>query len=251
MLVTQPGAVPTEPIWPGSAPVCSVRTLAAPTVMDTAENIAEPARANLHAKPKEVLTSLIQQIPVCIAWKKSWAGELGKSMLFHVRTLSARSFRVGYFAYWTTERPWGDNALTHWLLPALVIDAFYSHLLFVFPGLQAAIYGPGDVEGVRVTYQLDDEGRVVPVAIIADDETHQEVALDTNDAVDEGRRVVLLNDIWSHQLSGRRAVAAVRAGASHQCFSGAALQPLTERLAHSFRLGSADNARRAGPAWGI
>ncbi len=249
--MSQPGATPAEPNWPGSAPVCSDRTGTTLAAIDAVERVADSSHANLYTEQPGALASLIQQMPVCIAWKKSWAGDLGKSILYRVRSLGPRTFRVGYFAYWTTERPWGDNALTHWLLPALVIDAFYSHLLFVLPGLQWAIYGPGDVEGVRVTYQLSDDGRPWPVALTADDETHQEVALNVSDALDEQRRVVLLNDSWSHQLAGRRAAAAVRAGASHHCFSGPSLQPLTERLAYSFRLGSPDDARRAGPAWGI
>src|SRR5712671_1000893 len=89
--------------------------------------------------------SIVRGLPVCVA-SQSWsAGELGQSVLFHSKR-EGRRLTVGYFVYWSTERPWGKNALSYSFLPALFIDAFYSHLFFMFPGAQRFLFGPGDVE---------------------------------------------------------------------------------------------------------
>src|SRR5262245_37750247 len=72
--------------------------------------------------------SLVKRLPVCIA-SPSWsAGELGQTVLFHYKR-EDRKLKVGYFVHWTTERPWGNNALSYAVVPALFIDAFYSHFL--------------------------------------------------------------------------------------------------------------------------
>jgi len=197
------------------------------------------------------LEGLIRQRPICIAWTHSWSGDLGKSLLYQVSRSGPERIIVGYFAYWTTERPWGDNSLTHWLLPAVAIDGFYSHLLFVFPGVQRFLYGPGDVEGVRVTYRQTAPDQLVPVSVVADDDRHQEVTLDVAESVDEKGRIVVLNDVWSHQLGGKRAASVARAGASQRCFDGDSLRAITQDVVTAFRLGSTKDPRRAGPAWGI
>jgi hypothetical protein len=205
--------------------------------------------AQAHAQKQ--LDELVRQVPICIVSTHAWAGDLGSSILYNVRRQDSKCVHVGYYAYWTTERPWGDNRLTHWLLPALVIDAFYSHLLFVFPGLQRILYGAGDIEGVRISFRLNMLGRLTPEAIIADDDTHREVTIDTAEAVDEQGRVMLLNDVWSHQLGGRQALAVARAGANRRCYNGESLRPLTNKVVTAFQLGSPTDPRRAGPAWGI
>jgi hypothetical protein len=199
---------------------------------------------------RELLNELVRRVPICIVSTQPWAGDLGSSILYRVSPDKSKNVRVGYFAYWTTERPWGDNSLTRWLLPALAIDAFYSHLLFLFPGIQRVMYGAGDVEGVRITYRLGGPDRLIPVAITADDATHHEVSIDATDAVDDQGRIMLLNDVWSHQLGGRNALALARTGANRRCFNGESLRPLTDHVVSAFRLGSPTNPRRAGPAWG-
>jgi len=170
-------------------------------------------------------------------------------MLFHTKRVGPDRVVAGYFAYWSTERPWGKNALTRQLLPALAIDAVYSHLFFVLPGLKTMLYGPGDVEGLRVTYAVGDDHQLVPISVFADDGDHREVQLDIRDAVDEFGRVVVLTNVWSHQLGARGAVPAVRAGASEHCFTGNALQPITAETALAFRLGDVQAPLRARPAW--
>jgi len=195
------------------------------------------------------LDETIRNIPICIVWTKTWAGELGKSVLYRLQRLDKDRLLVGYFAYWSTERAWGDNGLTRWFVPAVAIDGVYGHLLFVLPGLQRVIYGPGDVEGIRVTYQLHDDVRLTPESLVADTEGHNEVRLPVNDAVDERGRIFVYNDVWSHQLGGPAAVRRARTGAPYRCFSQERLVPLTEKVVSDFRLGSPKDPRRAGPAW--
>jgi hypothetical protein len=190
----------------------------------------------------------IRRLPVCVA--QSWsAGELGRSILYHYKR-EGRRMTVGYFVYWTTERPWGKNALSYAVLPALFIDAFYSHLLFMFPGAQRLIHGPGDIEGVRVVYEQQDDGRWVPVSAVGSDGFHREVPLSADDFVDSDGRVVLMTDVWSHQLGakGARAFASQRKDAL-TCYGGDSMSPLTDEVARMFRLGSPSDPRRAPPAW--
>ena len=198
----------------------------------------------------DALDTRIRQTPICIVGAKKWAGDLGKTLLFQTKRLASDRIVVGYFAYWTTERPWGDNRLTHLFLPAVAIDSVYSHLLFVLPGVQRFLYGPGDVEGLRVTYDLRKGEKLTPLSLIADDASHEEVKLDIDQAIDDSGRIVVFNDVWSHQLGGKRAVAAARAGANQQCFAGNSLRSITSEIVAEFRLGSPENPRRAGPAWG-
>lgn len=201
--------------------------------------------------PWAALEAAVRQIPVCVLWSKSWAGKLGDSILYRIRQVDSDRILVGYFAYWTTERPWGDNDLTRWWVPALAIDGFYSHFLFLFPGLQRVLYGAGDVEGARVTYRRLGNGRLVPVGIVADNPSHREVSIDLQEAVDEHGRILLYDDAWSHQLGGDDALARFRDGASHRCYERNSLLPLTPSVIRAFRLGSPASPRRARPAWGL
>ncbi len=91
---------------------------------------------------------------------------------------------------------------------------------------------------------------MVPVSVVADDDRHQEVTLDIAESVDNQGRIVVLNDVWSHQLGGKRAASVARAGASQRCFDGDSLRAITGDVVAAFRLGSAKEPRRAGPAWG-
>jgi hypothetical protein len=108
------------------------------------------------------------------------------------------------------------------------------------------------VEGVRITYRLDDANRLIPLDITADDELHREVSISAHESIDDQGRVILLNDVWSHQLGGHRALDLVRTGTTHsRCFGGDSLRPLTDRVVSAFHLGSPTDLRRAGPAWHI
>src|SRR5262245_28481078 len=72
----------------------------------------------------------VPDLPFCVASPTWSAGELGRSVLYRSERQGS-TLTVGYFVYWTTERPWGKNALSYAVLPALLIDAFYSHLFFL------------------------------------------------------------------------------------------------------------------------
>jgi hypothetical protein len=192
-------------------------------------------------------SEIIRNLPVCVTAHSWSAGELGRSLLYHYER-HGRTLTVGYFAYWTTERPWGNNALSYSVLPALFIDAFYSHFFFLFPGMQRVLHGPGDIEGARVVYEQRDDGGWTPVSAVADDGFHREVPLSRDDFVDRRGRVVLMTDVWSHQLgaSGARTFAE---GNSVTCFDHDAMEPITDEIAQDFRLGSREEPRRARPAW--
>jgi hypothetical protein len=193
--------------------------------------------------------AIVKSLPVCIAQPKSFAGELGRTVLYRAKR-EGRTLKVGYFAYWTTERPWGNNELSYTVLPALFIDAFYSHLLFMFPGAQYFIHGPGDIEGARVTYEQQDDGAWIPTSAVADDGLHHEVELEPDDFVDAQGRVVLMTGVWSHQLGAKGASKFADRGESGvSCFGGDSLSPMTEQVASAFRLGSPADPRRAPPAW--
>jgi hypothetical protein len=190
--------------------------------------------------------TVVKKLPVCIA--STWsAGELGQTVLYHAKR-EGRKLQVGYFVYWSTERPWGNNALSYTVLPALAIDAFYSHFLFMFPGAQYFIHGPGDIEGARVTYEQGDDGKWVPVSAVADNGIHQEVELVPDDFVDAQGRVLLKTHVWSHQLGAKNA-RSDHEGDAMTCFQGDSLAPMTDAIASAFRLGSPTDPRRAPPAW--
>jgi hypothetical protein len=188
----------------------------------------------------------IRAQPFCVATIGSSGGVLGETVLYRYRRVGDE-LRVGYFVYWSSERPWGNNTLTRELFPALAIDAVYSHTLFVLPGLQRALYGAGDIEGVLVRYAA---GSAVlrPEQVLADDEGHHRVTLGAEDVLASDGRVIVMSESWSHQLGARDAVRRASPLAS-RCFSGDSLQPLSADVAARFRLGDAKKPRRARPAW--
>jgi hypothetical protein len=249
LLILQPSIGTLDPSWPGPVPATKRRLQLKATGIAFASNPTSPTEQRQNDTPF-ALDSLVRKVPICILWNKAWAGELGNTVLYRVQPVDRHTIRVGYFAYWSTERPWGDNALTRWFVPALAIDAFYSHLLFVLPGAQRLLYGAGDVEGVRIMYHVRESSSLVPTSIVADDEGHREVAIDLSQAVDDTGRILLFNDVWSHQLGGRYALARARAGAERRCYQNEELRPLTSAVASTFRLGGPNDPRRAGPAWG-
>lgn len=210
---------------------------------------ARGASAELEGAAEDSDAARIRAQPLCIA-SSTWSfGKLGDTVLF-VHRRRGDELRVGYFVYFDVERPWGQNLLTYSVLPAALIDATYSHFAFVFPGLQRLLYGPGDVEGASVAYLVSGSGELMVQSGLADDDGHQPVTLSRADLADNEGRVVLMTDVWSHQLGARGAARyAHTEGAALRCFSGAALQPLTRRIAENFRLGSFEHPLRARPAF--
>ncbi len=210
---------------------------------------AEPGRDQ--DPPPSLHDTEVQGLPFCIARDRWSAGELGKTVLYrvlHEREGHRDAMKVGYFVYWSTERPWEDGVLSETFVRAFVTDALYSHFLFVFPGLQRAMYGAGDIEGVRVTYEWRASAWVA-VTATADDGLHRDVQLDPRDFVDDRGRVIFKSDVWSHQLGARHAAQSVQQGATAHCFVGDALLPLSNAVAQAFRLGSQEDPLRARPAW--
>jgi len=197
----------------------------------------------------DVDRALVEAQTVCIASSVWSAGELGETLLYHFERQGDR-LKVGYFAYWSTERPWGMNSLSLSVAPALLLDGVYSHLFYVLPGVRDAMYGSGDVEGASVTYALAG-AKLEVVSGLADDEAHDAVRLSRDDLVDERGRLILMSDVWSHQLGGRGAAHRLERAAEQRCYHGHQLVPLTPELAAAFRLGNIAQPRRAKPAWRI
>ena len=191
----------------------------------------------------------VAEQPICVG-ERSWsAGTLGDTVLYRTRRVG-RKIAVGYFIYWSEERPWGSNVVSYTVLPALATDAVYSHFLYLFPGIKDALYGPGDIEGVQVVYEEREDGSFVVVGGRADDGNHGPVRLSRGDLVDAQGRVVLLSDVWSHQLGSHGAARFANSSEpTLKCYAKSALRPLTEVVARAFRLGNERSPLRGKPAW--
>ena len=187
--------------------------------------------------------------PVCVAARSWSAGTLGETVLYRTQRIGHK-ISVGYFVYWSEERPWGDNFVSYSVLPALATDAVYSHFLYVFPGIKDMLYGPGDIEGAQVVYEQREDGSLDVVEGRADDGNHAPVSLSRSDLLDSKGRVVLLTDVWSHQLGAHGAARfADTAAPVLKCYSKASLRPMTELVARAFRLGNERQPLRGNPAW--
>jgi hypothetical protein len=191
----------------------------------------------------------IQHQPVCIASRGAWLENLGSTLLYVHRRVGDE-LRVGYFAYWADERPWGENLETYTLLPALALDATYTHTLFVLPGLQRVLYGAGDIEGVTVVYRVSPGGTQSAQRAVAENRLHGKVVLRADELVMRDGRVVAMTESWSHQLGARDAARHAELPAtSLTCFDAQGLRPLSPDTARAFRLGTAAAPRRARAAW--
>jgi hypothetical protein len=112
------------------------------------------------------------------------------------------------------------------------------------------MYGSGDVEGVQISYRLRPDGSLDVVSGRADDGNHDPVMLSRSDLLDSKGRVVLLTDVWSHQLGAHGAGSfADRSPAALKCYAKSSLRPMTELVARAFRLGNDREPLRANPAW--
>jgi hypothetical protein len=203
-----------------------------------------PASRNVEAEHARIAAQ-----PLCVVSKEASFGALGEVVLY-VYSRQGDELSVGYFVYWTVERPWGANLPTYTLLPSLAIDGAYTHFLFLLPGIQRALYGAGDVEGATVVYDVGGDGRLRVKAAYADDALHDGVVLAPRDVATRDGRVALMTDVWSHQLGAVGAASHYERGdADVSCFAGATLKPLTPDTARAFRLGSFASPLRARPAW--
>ena len=194
--------------------------------------------------------ALIERQEVCIGSSVWSAGELADTLYYRSVRMPDRKLAVGYFAFFSEERPWGNNWLTWTVLPALAVEMVYSRALLVAPGLQRALYGKGDVEGARIYYDVAEDGTLSVDHAIADDGRHDDVVLSRSDllAIDPARPV-LYSDVWSHQLGGRRARS--RADLAYlRCYDSAHIRPLSDEVAIEFNADGIEGERndRAPPA---
>ncbi len=199
----------------------------------------------------------IEQQPVCIGSSVQSAGMLSDILYYRAVALDDASspkngngahetkVKVGYFAFFSEERPWGNNWLTWSVVPALAVDLFYSRALLIAPGLQRALYGAGDVEGVGIVYDRSPDGSLQFDHAIADDGTHEPVALSREQAFAlDPQRPTFYSQVWSHQLGGHGANS-IADLAYVRCYDAGSIRPLPESVAHAFRV---DGDFRAPPA---
>jgi hypothetical protein len=187
----------------------------------------------------------IERLPVCVGSSVKSAGNLSDVLYYRAVGLPDGRIEVGYFAFYSEERPWGNNWLTWSVFPALAVDLVYSRALLVAPGLQRALYGAGDVEGVGVVYDRLADGTLHFDHALADDGTHDTVALSRAQvfAIDENRPT-FYSQVWSHQLGGHGARS--RSDLAYErCYSEGSIRPLPDSVARAFRV---DGDDRAPPA---
>jgi hypothetical protein len=223
--------------------MCVVLSIASTMVFGVSPEWPAPS-SRIESNDMDADVSLVRSQRVCVLNTRESAGDIGKALVVRHRREGDRLW-VSYFVYWSSERPWGDKP---WLL-SFAIDAFYSHFLFVLPGLRHAIYGPGDVEGVTVVYREVGE-RLEILEGYGDDEYHRSVHLGADDLRGRDNHTILMTNSWSHQLGGRGAASlATGSQVSQRCFAGSELVPLTDAIADRFWLGSRRAPRRARQAW--
>jgi hypothetical protein len=188
------------------------------------------------------LDAAIERQPICVGSTVASAGELGDVLYYRSSTGEHGEVSVGYYAFFSEERPWGNNWLTWTVLPALAVDLVYTHALLFGPGVQRVAYGKGDVEGFRIVYSVGEGGRLTAEHGAADRGDHGEVRLERSDllSVDPARPTVY-SRWWSHQLGGQGAGPGDLV--YRRCYGAGAIRPLPPDVASEFRLD-----RRAAPA---
>jgi hypothetical protein len=190
-----------------------------------------------------VMQAAIEAKPVCIGSSVESAGTLGDVLYYRATTLSDGPIAVGYFAFFSEERPWGNNWLTWTLVPALAVDMVYSRALLIAPGIQRAMYGAGDVEGVSIVYDVRPDGSLSFDHATADDRNEHPVVISRDRAFAlEPEHPVFYSDIWSHQLGGSGA-SSRRDLVYMRCYEGDSIRPLPDDVARDYRV-----ENRADPA---
>lgn len=189
------------------------------------------------------MQATIEAKPVCIGSSVESAGTLGDVLYYRATKLDDGRVAVGYFAFFSEERPWGNNWMTWTVVPALAVDMVYSRALLVAPGIQRALYGAGDVEGVSIVYDVGRDGSLSFDEAHADDRNEQPTAISRDRAFAlDPRHPVFYSDVWSHQLGGTGA--ASRQNLAYlRCYEGDSIRPLPDEVARSYHL-----ENRAPPA---
>jgi hypothetical protein len=178
----------------------------------------------------------IERQPVCIGSAVASAGSLSDVLYYRATRAPDGRLVVGYFAFFSEERPWGNNWLTWSVAPALAVDLVYSRALLVAPGLQRVIYGAGDVEGVAVVYAPSPDGSLGVEYAVAEDRTERPTVLATSEVFAlDATRPTFYTDVWSHQL-GARGARSLNDLAYRRCYEDGAIRPLPDSLDRAFRL---------------
>lgn len=187
--------------------------------------------------------AVIEQKEICIGSTIKSAGKLGDVLYYQASELPDGKLAVGYFAFFSEERPWANNWLTWTVLPALAVDLFYTRAAFVAPGLQRALSGKGDVEGFHIIYSRGEDGALAVESALADDGTHAPVHLTAKDVLSlDPARPTFYTNVWSHQLGGR-GVKSVADLAYVRCFGPGRVLPLPDSVSDEFAVDG-----RASPA---
>lgn len=199
--------------------------------------------AGVQPEPSGPEVAAVEQKEICVGSAIASSGKLGDILYYQASVLPDGKLAVGYYAFFSDERPWGNNWLTWMVLPALAVDFVYTRSAFVGPGLRSAISGKGDVEGFRVIYEAGPDGSLVVESALADDGTHKLVHLDAKRVLAlDPERPTFYSNVWSHQLGGR-GVKSMADLAYVRCFGQGKVLPLPDAVADEFAVGG-----RAKPA---
>ncbi len=182
---------------------------------------------------------------MCIGSSVTSAGALDDVLYYRAAVqLEDGRIAVGYFAFWSEERPLGKQ-LAHMERRT---RAHPGPRLLPFPARRARpsallSYGLGDVEGVSIVYTRQPDGTLRADEAFGDDRTERTVPISREQmfALDE-KAPTFYTDIWSHQLAGRGAHS--RRDLTYlRCYEGASIRPLPQSVSDAFRVEG-----RAGPA---
>lgn len=180
--------------------------------------------------------SAIEQREVCVGSAVKSAGLLADTLYYRATRLDSGKLVVGYYAFFSEERPWGNNWMTWTLLPALAVDMVYSHSFLVGPGYQRAASGKADVEGFRVFYDVSEDGSLQLDRAVADDDGHSPVYLSAGEIMRlDPERPTFYSTVWSHQLGGK----GVKKSSDlvyEKCFGPGKLRPLPDAVAKEYGL---------------
>lgn len=195
-----------------------------------------PAKPDMLLEPIGVEQTAIEQNEICVGSTVASVGELGESLYYRATLMPDGKLVVGYFAFFSEERPWGNNWLTWTVVPALALDLVYTRAFLFGPGLQRAWSGKGDVEGFRVVYDLQADGTLRVESAMADDGSHEPVYLSSSDVMSiDPKRPTFYSDVWSHQLGGRGAKS--KSDLDYvRCYGRGHLHPLPDGVATDFEL---------------
>ena len=94
-------------------------------------DLPSPPPVAAEARPEE---RAVEAQPICIASTVHSAGVLGPALFYRLARRPGGRLEVGYYAFFSEERPWGNNWLTWSVVPALALDMVYTRLFFVGPG---------------------------------------------------------------------------------------------------------------------